>query len=348
MFSWLLKLFPSLQPKLELGALIDERPAAQREAEDIKIEQVAKALVPVTWTEIPKEKVRFYGMWIQNQTGKSDCVAETRRKLKRILFFVNKGLTLDFSAVAFYRKRSNYPRPGMIATDAMKLDSEQGMTLDALVPSEPVTTEAAANALQPEAFNDEVAKVFRTADVDVVFDPGDLDAPAGTIQKTRKGVMMWFFATYAEWSQEVPTIIDKLLTSPSHPRAVVVHSVPGIEPAIYKGKQGVWIDDSAHFGGFSRRFITREFYEKRNFWASYPITFKFEVGTGSKPKYDKTIISVQKILRYEGMFPTNIDYVENLGPVTRKGLREFQAKYKLPETGELDTSTIVKLKSLYP
>ncbi len=342
MWEFFKSLFPT-RP-LELGALIDERPAAQREAEDIKIEQVAAALVPVEWKEIPKDQIRSFGE--QNQRQKSDCVAETRRKLKRIMFKVNKGLDLDFSAVAFYRKRRNYPDAGMNAADAIKIDRDQGMTLDALVPSEPVMNEAAANAVNPEKYNDDVAQVFRTSTDDIVFTPGDLDAPAGTIQKTRKGVMMWFYFTAEEWSREVPVLKDRLLFSPAHPRALR-HSTTGTEPAVYQGKQGVWIEDSAHFGGISRRFITREFYKARNYWASYPITFKFDAGVGPRPKYEKTIISVQKILRYEGFFPSNVDYVESLGPVTRKALREFQAKYGISETGELDTGTIVKIKSLY-
>lgn len=347
--TWLKNIFlrvtpPPAQP--ELGALLDTRTPQEKADQDIHISQIvtAGALVTPVYQEMKPEDVRVFGL--QNQTAKSDCVAESRRKIKRILFKVNKGLDLDFSSVAFYRKRSNFPAQGMGAADAIAIDRNFGMTLDALVPSDVITSEAAANALSPDKFNDDVAQVFRTSSDDVVFTPGDLDTPAGTIQKTRKGVMMWFYFTGPEWAREVPVILDKSLTSPYMAQALR-HSVVGVEPALYQGKKGVWIDDSALFGNLARRFVTEEFYKARNFWASYPITFKFEIGTGPKPRFTGTIISAQQCLRYEGLFPANVDFVENLGPTTQKALRDFQARYTLPQTGQLDPGTRNKLQALY-
>jgi hypothetical protein len=335
-----------LEPDLpRLGANLDTRTPEERAEQDIPFEETVSMAAPVDWQEIPKEKVRTFPT--QNQSSKSSCVAETRRKLKRIMLKVNKNLDLDFSSVWFYRRRSNFPGEGMIAADAIKLDKEVGMTLDVLVPSDVLKTESAANALKADAYNDDIAKVFRTASDDVVFTSGDLDTPASTIQKTRKGVMMWFYFTSAEWSREVPVIIDKTLKA--HDKRALRHSVAGVEPALYKGKQGVWIEDSAHFGKISRRFITREFYEKRNFWASYPISFKFEAAVGERPHYfEGSLSSVQDCLKYEGVFPLNIESTGVLGPITRQAIRDFQAKYAISQTGELGPITRAKLKQLYP
>lgn len=330
---------------IHLGANLDTRTPEEIEAQDIKAEQVIASAAAVDWKEIAPKDIRTFG--VQDQRGKSDCVAESRRKIKRILFNVQKGIDLDFSSVDFYRKRSNYPGEGMIAADAIQLDANQGMTLDKLVPSDVVTTEAAANALTPDKYNNDLAKVFAVQNGEIIFNPRDLDTPAGTIQKTRKGVMMWFYATVAEWSQEVPTIQTQL-SGPGDPLAIVVHSVVGVEPALYKGKQGVWIDDSARFGGLSRRFITREFYEKRNWFASYPIAFKFEAAVGGRPHYTGTIKSAQECYRYEGLFPSNVDLVEHVGPLTIAATKAFQAKYGIQQTGNIGPITTAKLHELYP
>jgi len=324
-----------------LGANFDTRTPEEREAQDVHASETIAAAAPVVWKEIPKDQVRTFG--VQDQGGKSDCVAESRRKIKRVLFKVNKGLDIDFSALAFYRKRSNYPAEGMMAADAIALDTNEGMTLEALVPSDVVSTEAAANKIKPDAYNEDVAEIFRISDTDVIFTPGDLDTPAGTIQKTRKAVMMWFYFTSSEWSQEVPTIKSPGLTVQNGLR----HSVVGIEPAIYQGKQGIWIDDSAHFGGLSRRFITREFYEKRNWFASYPIAFKFD-GISAKPHYNESVISLQECLKYEGIFPSNVDATGTYGPITTAAVKGFQMKYGLEAVGTVGPLTKKKLHELYP
>lgn len=322
-----------------LGANIDTRPPEEAAKQDVSASETIALAATVEWQEIAQENIRTFG--VQNQRGKSDCVAETRRKLKRVMFKVNKGIDLDFSAVAFYRKRVNYPSGGMGAYDTMNIDKNSGMTLDVLVPSDVVTTEREANALNPEAFNDDVAKVFATQDGEIVFRQGDLETISGTIQKTRKAGMVWFFATVEEWSKLVPTIITPL-TAPSDPRSQVVHSVAAIEPALYQGQKGMWIDDSAHFGGLSRRFITEDFYKQRNFWASYPMAFKFEgpktvtrpshqfnIDLQFSPAYsvNEEVKALQDILKYEGVMPTNVDSTGYFGALTLEAVQKLQIKH---------------------
>lgn len=342
-----------------LGANIDTRPPEQAAREDVTAAEVIAAAASVDWREMRPEDVRTFG--VQDQSGKSDCVAETRRKLKRIMLKVNKGLDLDFSSVAFYRKRVNYPGEGMIAADAIQLDQNIGMTLNELVPSDEVRSELAANAIEPEAYNDEIAKVFRTGDTDIIFVPGDLETIAGTIQKTRKGVMIWFFATVAEWSKLVPTLDIPDLTLGDN-RAVVVHSVAAVEPALYNGQKGLWLDDSAHFGGLSRRFVTEEFFKKRNWFASYPQAFKFDTGTTTRPTHffskdlqfsatfftDPDVVALQEILKYEGVFPLNVDSTGYFGALTLEAVKKLQTKHGItPVSGYVGTITRSYLNKTY-
>lgn len=331
-----------MQPELgtfHLGANLDTRPPAQAAHEDIKAAETIASAVAVNWQEIPPEQIRTFG--VQDQSGKSDCVAETRRKIKRVLLKVNKGVDIDFSSAAFYRARSNYPGAGMIAGNAIQMDADNGMTLDLLVPSDAITSESAANALVVDPINVGVAKAFAVQNGEVIFTPGDLETPAGTIQTSRKAVMVWFYATVAEWAQLVPTV-QTHLTGPGDPLAVVVHSVTAIEPALYQGKKGFWIDDSAHFAGLSRRFITEEFYKARNWWASYPLAFKFEPSAiAHKPQHtfdhdlefspvfnvDPEVVALQDCLKYEACFPTNVDSTGYYGALTRMAVAEYQAKH---------------------
>lgn len=328
----------------KLGANVDTRSPYEKE-KDYHISEIVGNSVEVNWVETPKENVRQFP--VQNQNQKSDCVAETRRKLFRIIFKVNRGIDLDFSSVDLYRRRSNYPEEGMGAGDVIQLCRKQGMTLNHTTRplSDDITTESGANAYVIEPHNVEIAKVF-TIPNEVTFTVGDLETPAGTIQKTRKGVMVFYFFTAEEWRMEVPAIIDKTLHISD--ARTLHHSVTAVEPVMYQGKKGWWIEDSAHFGGLSRRFITEEFHKKRNFWASYPINFTFEVGAPVKPHYDGSTVSLQDCLKFEGLFPANVDSTGVYGNITTTAVKKFQEKYGLEQVGTVGKLTTAKLKERYP
>jgi hypothetical protein len=342
-----------------LGANIDTRPPAQAAKQDVTAHETIAQAGAVNWQEQAPESIRVFG--VQDQTGKSDCVAETRRKLKRITAKVNHNIDIDFSSVAFYRKRSNYPGGGMIAANAIQMDADHGMTLDILVPSDIVQSEAQANALVVDPINDGVALAFRTSQTDVIFTPGDIETIAGTIQKTRKGVMVWIYATTAEWGKVVPTVDIPGLTL-GDPRTAVVHSITAIEPALYNGVKGFWIDDSAHFGGINRRFVTESFFRARNWFASYPIGLRFEGAVSSKPRHtftrdlefkpippgatpeqiaaitapDSEVIAAQDCMKYDGTFPTNVDSTGYFGALTRKAVGDYQIKHGILTAADID------------
>lgn len=341
LFTDILSYFAPKQPIL--GANIDTRSPEQKKG-DYHISEIIASASPVVWAELTPDEIRSFP--VQNQSQKSDCVAETRRKLKRITMKVNKGLDIDFSAVALYRKRINYPDAGMGAVDALSLDAIYGMTLDALVPSDVIKNEVDANNLSVEAYNDDVAKVFRTANTDITFTIGDIETLASTIQKTRKGGMVWFYFTAEEWAREVPTIINLNLSL--YDAIALRHSVTAVEPAMYKGKKGVWIEDSAHFGGLNRRFITEDFYKIRNFWASYPTNLKFEAGSITKPQYDGSIVSLQNCLKFDGVFPKNIESTGLYGPITTNAVKDFQKKNGLEQVGTVGPKTKELLEQKFP
>lgn len=319
------------------GALIDERPVAAVER-DYDIREMVAGFAPVQWVETPAANIRQFP--VQNQNQQNSCVAQTRRKLYRILFKVNRNIDLDFSSSYAYRKRSNYPDAGMGADDAIRI-SREGITLEALLPSNQAN-DTEANKVKLEQYQIDVAQDFKIPN-EVKFVAGDLEPVASTIQKTRKGVMVWFYFTAAEWSREVPIIITPGL----NPVAALRHSVTAVEPAMYNGKKGVWIEDSAHFGGLARRFITEEFFKARNFWASYPINFVFEPGADNKPQHrfdvdmrlgenSAEVKALQECLQYDGCFPANTDATGLYGGITAAAVLKFQKKYAVAPAAELD------------
>ncbi|MBX4216151.1 peptidoglycan-binding protein [Candidatus Parcubacteria bacterium] len=143
-----------------------------------------------------------------------------------------------------------------------------------------------------------------------------------------------------------------------HPNPPYLHSLvfvparlPGERSIGYRnGEKAIVIQDSWGTSNGTvngKRLITERFYRERNRFAAYSMRFKFEEGDGPKPRYDGSIISLQKCLQYEGVFPINVAFVENIGPVTKKSIAQFQQKYGLAMTGLLDSPTVAKIKERY-
>jgi hypothetical protein len=70
---------------------------------------------------------------------------------------------------------------------------------------------------------------------------------------------------------------------------------------------------------------------------------------------DADIVALQNILKYEGLFPLNIDSTGNYYALTMAGVLAFQIKYNVANPGELNQlqgrqagpKTLEKLNELY-
>ena len=332
---------PTNPPTFQSGARVDTRTPEQK-ANDFQFSEIVASANPVIWIE--KTPTMWRKFPIFNQDGSGSCVAQTQAKELGILRWLKDGTYVHFSATDIYQRRTNKPGAGMAAVDARQIATE-GVTLEILSPSQNMTDSQMDSAVI-EDYKHQVGAVFSVPNYVEVL-AGDVETIASIIQTTKKGVMVWFYFELPEWTEK-PTITNTTLgvASPSALR----HSVTAVDFTLYQGKKALIIEDSwgTSFGVAGQRIITEEFFKKRNWYASYLLTFKFESG-GVKPKYDGvTIISLQKCLRYEGFFPSNVDFVENFGPVTKKALIEFQKKYGIDPQGVLGPITKAKLKQLFP
>ncbi|MFA7662639.1 MAG: peptidoglycan-binding domain-containing protein, partial [Patescibacteria group bacterium] len=98
-------------------------------------------------------------------------------------------------------------------------------------------------------------------------------------------------------------------------------------------------------------------FKVRNFFAAYPMTFKFDE-VSVKPKYtfnknlafgmtDPDVKALQDILKYEGLMATNIESTSYYGSITRASVVAFQTKYGIDPLGMVGPQTRAKLNELY-
>ncbi len=371
------------------GVLIDTRTDEEKKGDYSFHETVGNASVnTVNWIEKPKSAWRKYP--VQNQYASYSCVAETARKMLRVAYTNKYGKDLDFSSTYIYKQRVNIPTGGMGGIDVFKI-MQKGTALNSMVTSD-LRNDSIIDSYTVNDIDKKVANIFKTGNY-IQFPTDNIDMIASTIQKTKKAVMVWFYFTNQEWSPFVPVVKDVFLKKTAS--TTLRHSVTAVDYTLYKGKKALIIEDSAHFGGLTQRVITEDFFKARNFFSAYAIDFSFTDLTNRivtpdeipvpvekvKPKYTfskelkfiplnpngnisnsvensnhrNDVIALQNILKYEGLFPTNIKSTGYYGAVTARAIDSFQRKYDVAPVSELDSlkgrivgpKTIAKLNELY-
>lgn len=342
------------------GAILDTRPESEKQ-NDNQFKEIVASASPVNWLE--KQASMWRKFPDQNQGQSNSCVAQTIKKMAGINVWLKENSYIPFSATYIYQQRSNKPAPGMNGVESFEI-WKRGITLEQLVPSEKMNDIEMDNE-KVEKYEKDIADIFRLSN-HIGLTNGDFDTVASVIQTTGKGVMVWFYFLSDEWSLQIPSIRypNLNLNSPSTLR----HSVCAVDYFLYGGVQYLLVEDSAHFGGITRRLITRDFFTKRNFFSRYPMNFVFQDPNIPIPTphyiftknlaFDQTntdIKNLQDILKFEGLFPTNTASTGYYGAITAKGVLAFQKRYKVDLDANLDLlqgrqvgpKTIIKLNSIY-
>lgn len=327
-------------PGIYPGVLLDTR-SEEEKASDISFGEIVSKADPVIWREKPESEWRSFGG--QDQNGQSSCVANAGRKVGSILFKINHNLDVDFSSLDIYRRRYNYPEAGMVAYDLWNV-MKKGMTLNSLVPSDR-KSEAVANALEVAAYARTVGDVFKINGGGINLPTSDIEAVASVIQRTGKGVVLFYYFTNAEWSSDAPSIKTPGLALGGS--GALHHAVAAVDFTLINGVKHLVIEDSALFGRLDRRVISQSFHAYRNFYAGYPMNFVFDPVKTEKIVHrfvrdipfgenSDEVVVLQKCLQSEGFFPLNIEATGFYGSVTADAVLGFQKKYAVASPGALD------------
>jgi hypothetical protein len=322
------------------GALLDTRPG-EKKIKDYKFEETvaAAAIEPVIWTEKKQSEWRKFPIF--NQDGSGSCVAQTAAKLLGIMYWLLNGVYVHFSATHIYKRRSNAPGSGMLGVDALDIMTE-GVTLEELTPSQNMT-DAQMDATEIPEYKERVGEIFKIATNYLQPEIKDIDKIASIIQKTGKGVMVWFYFTRKEWTDR--PFIDNAnldLNAPSTLR----HSVTAVDFTLVDGKKCLIIEDSwgPNYGLNGQRIIDEDFFKARNFFAAYPINFKFRETEATKPYHffatdleqnmqGPEVVALQDCLKYTCDFPTNIGSTGYYGSITADAVGKFQERNGITKKG---------------
>lgn len=327
---------------------------------------VKKAPTAPEQRELNATTWRKFKMIFQNGSG--SCVAQTWRKLCGIIYFLNTGIWLDLSASDPYGRRINKPSPGMGATDLFQIVGKW-LCLNKDAPSDNMT-DAQMDAVKPTPEAIEEGKKYAVKNI-VVLPLGDIEMMASIIQYTKKGLMGWTFWDFDEWTA-VPKIlrdVNALLAQGRHSNAYIdftlcsQENLPG-HPYAW-GKKALVLDESWRpTDGFAgQRVITEDFLVKRMFYAAYPINFAYvPVPPDNKPhvnfqknlkfiplnatknisnptlnaSQEADVKKLQDMLRYEGLFPTNIPSTGYYGGLTADAVYKWQVKHSVAPLSELN------------
>lgn len=308
------------------GACIDTRTEEQKQ-KDYNIKEIVASVAVVDWKEKPESEWRKFPD--QNQGPSGSCVMFSLKKIASVLLWLKEKTYVPFSA-AYYQLRSNKPAGGMFGIEAFEIWRKNGLPLEQLVPSENMT-DAQLDSIEVEQYEKDIAKVFAISN-HIGIDNGDFEKVASVIQKTGKAVMAWFYFTSKEWSKLIPTVDIQNLNIVTALR----HSVAVVDYFLYNGKKYLLIEDSAHFGGITRRLISEEFFKSRNFFIRYPMTFQFQeykeeinmdINLTKDLEFgmrDNDVVILQNLLKELGYFPTNVDSTGYYGAISVKAVKEFQ------------------------
>lgn len=346
------------------GATVDMRPEEEKE-KDYKFEEIVASVSPVTWVEKPKNQWRSFPIF--NQNGSGSCVSQTMAKMMGILYWLKNNDYVHFSATHIYQRRVNKPSSGMGGIDVFKI-AQDGATLEELVPSQNLSDSVMDETVIAN-YKEEVGKIFKIGNY-ITLPIKDIETVASVIQTTQKPVMVWFYFEIPEWSKDVPVISNPNLNASAPETAR--HSVTAVDYTLYNGKKALIIEDSwGTYGSFNgQRIITEDFYKERNFFAAYTMNFKFDEKPEvtpkviEKPKYtfninmqfghrSNDVKQLQEVLKYEGLFPQNIESSGYYGAVTQKAVQKFQLKYQIVKNesslgyGMVGPKTRAELNSLY-
>jgi len=315
----------------DYNGCIDNQTSEQK-LKNYKFSEFVTTPAPVDWEWRPHRTFPV----IRDQDGSGTCVTQTYATELAIIFQQKYNTWVDFSAAFPYQLRTNPTISGCNSVDVFDVFPKIGNLFEKDMPSQ-LMSDAQVMAVKKLSYFDDLAKFFKVKRIGL---PIDFETIASTIQETGKGVMVWFKFSNSEWT-DTPTLSDKPITSG--------HSVTAVDFILKDGKKYLVVQDSwgLKFAIKGYRLISEEYFNARCFFAGYLMNFDFSEPE-VKPKFDGSVKSLQDCLKYEKLFPLNIESTGVFGPITKNALIEFQKRYSIsPAYGNFGPLTKQKLFDIY-
>lgn len=310
-----------------------------------KAEEIISAFPPVTWTEKPVASWKRR-LPIRNQAQSSSCVAFTTALILGNENAIEEGKFVVLSPRSIY-PRGFLPGGGMYFSEGMKIGNEKGATLEHLLPSEG-KDESGMKDLSDEKESDRLAaKIYRGGSF--IYLPKDIESIASVIAMGKIVALGVRFNSGGFGTGEV-----KL-----HPGGVYGHAIGGTDYTIWKGEKALVFQNSwTNTWGFSGMGVITEsqmtntgfsaaiyFENLQNTPGTVKPTVKIKAISLNVGQNNKDVIAMQIILQFLGYFPQNQDITGYYGGISRQGVKDFQKKEGLPDTGIADENTIKKLNA---
>jgi len=319
------------------GAVEDPRPKKEKK-KDWQAEELASASSPV-WEE--KEEWKEYKE--RNQKRTSSCVPQSVSKALEVNEDVENDREVIFSASKAYDDRSN-SGAGSYLHEMLKYAVNNKYTTEERIKSQYLNSDSDMEKLADrwDYGDDKIAKKFG-AKAYLMLDYKKTDEIAYWLDQGQAVCALFYFESN-EWRAKYPKIKNKSLKIGTALR----HCVTIVDYGLIRGKKYFKIEDSAHFGGRSTRWLTEDWFTKRCFGAGFiydkkneneepePPEFKFTVNTWYGMRNNPEVVALQKELKAEGFFPEAIPCTGNYLEITRQSVEKYQRHYKVASDWELD------------
>lgn len=326
--KWLKSLFAN-STKYYTGANPDPRSSAQKMTDYLHEERLmpAGSGIPYGNTQISQSPF-FY----ENQNSTSSCEPHGIGLALAIERFKETGVYQRLSWLFNYRLRSNYPGEGCFLQNVFANYQAKGAPAYTELPDVQTEDQADDIVITPQMYTD--ATVFAGLEYFQVQTPNNIDT-LNAIAEQGHAVAITIYATYQEWAQQYPTIIDASLSITA---AAVNHCICILPNSgfMLNGKKYLVIQDSAWFGNYMLRYISEDFIKARVYGAGYWDKVSV-MGSGPHPVHVFTnVLAVgmrsnevqlmQQLLISEGLLPNDCA-TGYFGGLTLAGVHAFQAKY---------------------
>ena len=308
------------------GVIEDPRPKKEKK-KDWNAKELLAGKPVVQWIE----KDEWKGYEERNQHSTNTCVPQSVAKLLEINEKYESGKTVVFSATKAYADRTNSGAGSWLQQMLAYACADKYTTEERLM-SQGLDSDKAVEDLAKEWNGHDARVARRYAGKSYLTVDSDPDTIAYWISQ-RQGISALFFFTATEWKYKKPRFKEPYYFSRFDKHALR-HAVAIVDYGLIDGEKYFKVEDSAHFGGRSVRYIHEDWILERCYAAGLvydkPNTppeaskFQFKKNLWLGMRNNADVVKLQDRLKQEGFFPMSIPSTGNYFEITRQAVEKYQ------------------------